>query len=353
MQRLPIRLFAPLSALLLVGCEDNHPTDFEVAGIEPSLAKATPQELAAPSSAVATVFSDTRIDVGWQDNATDETKFEIYRSAMSADTTFTLLTSPGAGSTTYSDVGLQPGAKYCYRIRAVRIRGKMILNSAFSNTACPIILEAPSNVTLVGTSNAISVQWRDNTTSENHFEVHRSGGSASGPFALLGTSSANTTWYYDGGLSEGVEHCYIVRAVQVVAGTPVVSPFSDAVCGRAVPGPATGTIATPQNSFVVRVEWTAIGIDFRIDRSRDGGASWTTVGTASNTRSFNDQVVTDAEAPYTEAQVCYRVIAYTPSYNAEPSNTDCTVPPARPTAVVVTAIDENTRELTWTDNSAV
>jgi titin len=355
MQRVPIGIAAAaFAAILLAGCDSNHPTESSVDDLQPSLARGASPDLAAPSNAVATASSQTQIDVRWQDNSPNETRFEIQRSIASPYGSFTLLASTGGGVTSYADAGLPAGSQYCYRIRAVRVTGNKIVNSAFSNTACPTSPPAaPSNVYLIGSASAISVQWRDNSSNESLFEVHVSNGDPSGPFGLLGTSGPNMTWYDDGGLIEGTARCYIVRAVQTVADTQIASPFSSVVCGTAVPGPATATTATPQNSFLVRVQWTAVGLDFRIDRSTDGGANWTTIGTASNTRSFYDQVQGDFEGPYIEAEVCYRVISYTATYNAEPSNTDCTTPPARPTSVVVTAIDASTRELTWTDNSGV
>jgi hypothetical protein len=51
--------------------------------------------------------------------------------------------------------------------------------------------------------------------------------------------------------------------------------------------------------------------------------------------------------------VCYRVLAFRKNGDASPSNADCSIPPAGPTNLTATALDQQTIEIAWTDNSAV
>ena len=63
-------------------------------------------------------------------------------------------------------------------------------------------LAAPSNTSAVAVSwDQINVGWRDNSSNETGFEVHRSTTGPSGAFALVATTGANGTSYGNGGLS--------------------------------------------------------------------------------------------------------------------------------------------------------
>ena len=83
------------------------------------VAVTTPAPPAAPSNLVATVVSSSRIDLSWTDNANNESGFELERCSGAGCSSFTLLTSPGANATTYSNTGLSASTSYSYRIRAL------------------------------------------------------------------------------------------------------------------------------------------------------------------------------------------------------------------------------------------
>jgi hypothetical protein len=51
--------------------------------------------------------------------------------------------------------------------------------------------------------------------------------------------------------------------------------------------------------------------------------------------------------------VCYRVTAFNELGDAAPSPAACTAPPAAPTDLGTTAVDERTVRLAWNDNSSV
>jgi alpha-tubulin suppressor-like RCC1 family protein len=125
----------------LLGCQDPD------GPVEPHLPTnpASAPELAAPSNLTALASSQTQIDINWQDNTRRETGFEIHRSTTGAPGTFTLLATVGAGLEAYSDPGLDPGAQYCYQVRAIQASTTSTTFSAFSNTACA----TAASVTLV------------------------------------------------------------------------------------------------------------------------------------------------------------------------------------------------------------
>jgi len=84
---------------------------------------------AAPSSLTATATSSSQINTGWTDNSTDEDSFEVERSLDNS--TFALVATVGANSTSYTDSGLSASTTYYYRVRACNVVGC----SSLSNTA--------------------------------------------------------------------------------------------------------------------------------------------------------------------------------------------------------------------------
>jgi hypothetical protein len=73
----------------------------------------------------------SRIDLAWTDTASDESGFQLQRSADNV--TFATIATRGANVTTYADTGLKRNRRYYYRVRAFR-SGSPALYSSFSNT---------------------------------------------------------------------------------------------------------------------------------------------------------------------------------------------------------------------------
>lgn len=92
-------------------------------------------QLQAPSNFAAVVGTDpqTEIDLSWTDVA-NETNYEIEYSDDGGDGPWQTLTSPAAGSTSYTHTGLTSGTTYHYRIRAIG-DGVNFSNSPYSIAA--------------------------------------------------------------------------------------------------------------------------------------------------------------------------------------------------------------------------
>ncbi len=97
----------------------------------------------APSNTNAVAASDSRIDVSWQDNSTNETGFEVHRSTNGPNGAFTLIATTTAGVTSRADAGLNPSTQYCYQVRAFITVNGSTSYSGFSNTACATTLPPP------------------------------------------------------------------------------------------------------------------------------------------------------------------------------------------------------------------
>ena len=215
---------------------------------------------------------------------------------------------------------------------------------------------APSNATAVAASHTqLNISWRDDSANESGFEIHRSTTGASGVFSLLSSTGANATSYSDGGLTPASEYCYKVLAFRILGATRKLSAFSNTSCAKTLPAPApsapSATNAVPRTSSSIDVAWadnSANEDGFRVERSPDGVATWSTVATtAANVTSLQDA------GRSSEQQVCYRVIAFNAGGDSPASNSDCTTPPASPAGLTATGLDGPVINLAWTDNSAV
>ncbi len=94
----------------------------QLAEIELLAATATSSAPASPAGLLATSVSSTGISLGWQDNSSDETGFEIYRSETSGSG-FTLINTAGANVNSYADGGLAASSTHYYKVRAVNQAG--------------------------------------------------------------------------------------------------------------------------------------------------------------------------------------------------------------------------------------
>ncbi len=74
-----------------------------------------------PSDFMASCIDEMTIQLNWQDNAGDETGFEIERATGSA--AFETVTETASNITAYTDAGLEMETKYTYRIRAFNNAG--------------------------------------------------------------------------------------------------------------------------------------------------------------------------------------------------------------------------------------
>lgn len=80
-----------------------------------------------PTSLDVSATTSSAITLSWVDNATSETNYEVYRSTNG--TSFSLLDTIAANSTSYTDSGLTANTSYLYKVRAINAN----VNGDFSN----------------------------------------------------------------------------------------------------------------------------------------------------------------------------------------------------------------------------
>src|SRR5207253_8568697 len=211
--------------------------------------------------------------------------------------------------------------------------------------------KGPSGLVANPLPGAISLGWQDNSPNETGFEVLRSTTGASGAFTSITTTAAKVTYYSDTGLDPKQQYCY---KVQALGQQKRVIGVSNTVCAtplRLEPLAASKVAAVLLDTWTVQITWTDNSNNedgFRVERAGSDAGPWTTlVSTSPGITSTQDGNSTPSQE-----RVCYRVVAFNKYGDAPPSNTACTAFPFAPTNLVAKAVDGQTIDLTWTDNSA-
>ncbi|GKT07291.1 C1 family peptidase [Desulforhabdus sp. TSK] len=318
-----------------------------------------PAAPAAPSDLSATAFSSTQINLSWTDNSSNESGFKIERCTGSGCTSFSQITTVGAGVKTYNNSGLAGGESYTYRVRAYNSGG----NSDYSKTATaltPAVLTgpaAPSGLSATASSSTqINLSWVDNSSNESGFKIERCTGSGCTSFSQIATVGAGVKTYNNSGLAGGASYTYRVCAYNSSGN----SKYSDAATAAtpAVPtGPAapSGLSATAFSSTQINLSWTDNSSNesgFKIERCKGSGCtSFSQIATlGAGVRTYNNSGLAGG-ASYT-----YRVRAYNSSGNSNYSNTataetPAAIRPVAPTGLSAAASSSTQIDLSWADNS--
>jgi hypothetical protein len=296
----------------------------------------------APHGTYARPEGSTVIRVTWTDNSSNETGFRIERST-DGGSSFGSSVATDANVVSYRDEGRSTDfPTICYRVLAFNGEG----NSEPSNVSCTAPPAAPTNLTAAGVGNhAIALTWWDRSGTEDGFEVQRAT-AVGGPYVVVGNVPVNTTTYRDAGVADNTTYWYRVRATRDGG----FSDFCDGASASAdatVPAVPLGVEAIPYG--VREFFWqdnSSNETGFRVERSLDAGASWTTVATLGvNATGFIDYETV------AEQRACYRVVAFNDVGDSQPSDTDCTTVPVAPVNLVARAVDHQSVDLTWEDLS--
>ena len=176
------------------------------------ISQATP--LASPSWAATPITLPTTsgMTLNWVDNSSNETGYQVY---MSTDnTTFNLVTTTAANTTSYAATGLSTFTLYYWKIAAV----SGATTSAFTTVSSLSTLDttpiaptwAASPITNPTTA-GMTLNWIDNSSNETGFEIYRSTDNIT--FTKIATTAANATSYSASGLSISTLYYWKVDAV--------------------------------------------------------------------------------------------------------------------------------------------
>jgi FtsP/CotA-like multicopper oxidase with cupredoxin domain len=196
--------------------------------LQSNVASAAVQTLPAPTNLAATVTA-TAINLTWLDNAANETRYEVQRSAdggVTWDAPVTVAARAGTGRTlTYSDVtGLVAGSTYQYRVVAVNVTGAVTTASAAATVTVPFAAPAaPANVAAVAGaagSRTITVSW-DAVAGATAYNIQRARTDNTatpvfGAWRNVASTGAATYSSANTGLTTGRRYIYQVNATNAL-----------------------------------------------------------------------------------------------------------------------------------------
>ncbi len=152
-------------------------------------------------------------NLSWVDNSMNETGFKIERTPDSSSS-WAMIATLGANSTSHSDTGLVDGFRYFYRVYAYNAGG----NSSNSNVAVGItMMRSPAGLAANRKSGPkVELTWLDSSASEEGFKIERKTG-AGGAYSLIDSVGANVTTFTDSSVTVGQRYYYRVRCYNAYA----------------------------------------------------------------------------------------------------------------------------------------
>jgi RHS repeat-associated protein len=166
-----------------------------------------------PSDLGASVVSTTRIDLAWQDNATDETSYVVERREAGADDWDLVATLTGADHESYSDTSVAANKTYYYRVIAVSSVGRSDpaeVGTATTSLAAPTLLVAQATA-----SGDIRLTWNDQSPNELGFNIYGTSDNGATRTFITSTSAQDGTSVGSmvvGDLAAGISYSFLVTA---------------------------------------------------------------------------------------------------------------------------------------------
>jgi fibronectin type 3 domain-containing protein len=294
---------------------------------------------------------NSSVRVSWKDNSTNEDGFRVERAGSAAGPWTQVAATPANTTLWYLSAAREQ--QVCVRIIAFSAAGASL-------PAAPDCTTPPANPTnLVAKAEdgqSIALTWTDNSAAEDGYKVSRL--DAAGAWTDIATLAANTVSYRDAAVTADFTYIYRVQALKD-GGFSDYSNESSAVISISPPAAPSGASASyyADNEYgwlYFWVRWASGSSNqegFRIEFSGDGVSGWQTYTTVPpNMASFQEKVsLLDSFFPHAG---CYRVIAFNGAGESTPSNVTCTEWWNPPTNLSVTAVDQQSIDLSWTDNGS-
>jgi FtsP/CotA-like multicopper oxidase with cupredoxin domain len=348
----------------------------------------TPAALVAPTA--LTVVSELnptgQAVLNWTDNSIGETGYSVERCAGTTTTctatkgSWTVLSNTLAANTaTFTDLNLATAGTYVYRVKALNgaTAGAALLSA---QVATAIAVTAPTNLTVSTTGTGATLSWIDQSTNETSFQVDRldhsttattltplPAGAVTRTTALKAATGGKVT-FTDATALAGGSYDYQVRAVNTT-GTTVSSSAPSNVQSITLGMPVPTGLTAVQSGGNIALSWidtSATESGFIVERSTDGGATWTTTATAAApsvartgtlTTGVNGKVSYSDTTAVPGQQYSYRVYAIAAGTTALPANPNATasvsatlVLPA-PTLLSTGVSPAGSVVLNWVDNA--
>ncbi len=249
--------------------------------------------LPAPDSLAVTGKTASSISLSWSD-VSGETGYSIERAADNVD--FKQVGTTVADVTTYTDTGLSDAQQYFYRVRAQDGSGVSVPSGIVSDITRA---GAVTNLRAISyTTNKIVLDWTE-ASGETGYRIERSFNGTSA-WTTVGTAGKNVTTINNTGLAGSTQYYY--RVVTIDGGGD--SAISNVIAASTRLG-TVGGLAFDNVAFgLVTFHWTTLTgtTSYRIERSTDGGSTYTAIASNVATTSYSDTAVTALQEYY------YRVV---------------------------------------------
>jgi fibronectin type 3 domain-containing protein len=308
---------------------------------------------AAPTNLAAVGAAGPQVNLSWNDNSSNETRFLIDRALDSGFTqSLTTFQAPANATTMalYVDQTVAPGTIYFYRVRASNAAGV----SNYSNTvsvSIPTVPATPTGATAtLSTTTEIDLAWQDNATNEDGYKILRKT-DPNGTFNLITVLPTNSTSYRDRGLSPGTLFDYQILAY-TIAGNNGFAALTQATLS---PAP-TGLTATAGNTQAA-LSWTASpgAVSYNVYRGlTSGGEGTMPVATGITATSFTDTGLTNGTTFYYQVTAVDSASASPPDPAGESApSTEVSAlpqqqPPPAPPATITPTAGNGQVSLSWT-----
>ena len=252
--------------------------------------------LPPPTSLTASYSASTQdVTLNWTGNGSSATDYAIDVSTNGGSTWTTETASLGSGTTSYTDTSAPDLATLEYRVRAIYGAN----SSAPTNvaTVTTTVLRAPSGLTAALSGTSIALKWTDNTTTDATVQIERSTNGTT--WTIIGSVAHGTQAYTDSTVSEGGTYYY-----------QIYNDMSGTLSAVDTVGPITVPPSAPTHAEVefsslptlmALVVWdnnSAADTAYEVDRSSNGGTSWTTLTNTlpANSTSYTDTTVASGQA---------------------------------------------------------
>ncbi len=306
------------------------------------------QPLAAPTDPSGVATSAYSVSISWADNSSNESNFYV-EMLDPTDNSWNYVGSVGENVTSYEATGLRPDTDHQFRVRAYHNRG------AYSDYTQPITLttesDAPTDLAgKVMSPTRINLRWVDRSD-EHYFEIESStDGVTFTTLESYGPSDQPT--YAATGLTPATTYHFRVRGNRDYYGD--YTNYSDVVTATtAATNAPSGLVARAASGERIDLTWKDNSLDetgFRIERSTDAGATWSSAGQApAGATRFTDTGL----SPLTTYH--YRVRSFNTLGESVPSArasaTTLAPAPAAPADLAAAATSTTEVALTWSDRS--
>ena len=254
----------------------------------------------APSNLTASYSASTQnVTLNWTRNGSSITDYAVDVSTDGGNTWTTQSAGISSSSSSYTDTTVPELAALQYRVRAVYGLNSSVPTNVVVVTST--VLKAPSGLSVSASGKSAVLKWTDNTTTNSTVSIERSTDGTN--WAVLASVNHAVQTYTDSTLAEGGTYYFRIRNYDSAATPPTYSAYATASAVTVPPAAPTHVevVFSPLPTFAAKVLWVDNATSetaYEIDRSSNGGSTWTTLTTSlpPNSTTYTDTTATAGQA---------------------------------------------------------